>query len=460
MRVVLLSGGSGKRLWPLSNEIRSKAFLKLLRKEEGGSESMIQRVCRQLEQAGLLASTCIVTHHSQMEITRNHIGDRIPVISEPFKKGTFTAIALAAAYMHSRQGAAPDEVVCVMPVDAFVLPVFYGLIHHFPAVLAHSGADLALIGTEPGSPSSQFGYMVPRDRKETGFYDIAQFVEKPHEMRAIELINQGALWNCGVFAFRLDYLLGEMSARGLPLDDRELLEEYEHLEERSFDEEVVEKAAHTVAIPYQGPWEDLGGWAAFAEHLEHRVTGLGQVDEDSVNSHLVNELNCPIHVIDVPDIIVAASPDGILVASKEKSSRIKDRLKSSARPPLYEEKRWGSRYVLDYNEQTGQQEQMAGGALTSKLTVLPGRSLSYHVHKERREILVVQAGEGECILDGVVFPVKAGDSITVPCGVKHGIRAVTELTCIEVHLGRALLYKDTERLALLWEEALRYDKGP
>lgn len=451
MRVVLLSGGSGKRLWPLSNEIRSKAFLRLLRKEDGGRESMIQRVCRQLEQAGLLASTCIVTHESQAEITQSHIGEGIPLICEPRKRGTFTAIALAGAFMHSRLQASPDETVCVLPVDAFVQPAFYEAILRFPSVLARSGASLGLIGTPPDTPSGQFGYMVPKERSPAGYVEIARFVEKPSEEEAAAFIRQGALWNCGVFAFPLGFLLKEMTGRGLPLDDRELRSRYGRLPERSFDQEVVEKTSPVMALSYPGPWEDLGSWTAFAGHLEGPVTGLGHVGEDSPNTHLVNELACPVHVIDVPDIIVAASPDGILVASKRRSNLIKDRLKDSQAVPLHEEKRWGERRILEYSMDA------SGEAITSKLTVQPGKSLSYHVHHKRREMLVILSGTGEFILDGRVFPVHPGDTISVPAGARHGMRADHLLTVMEIHMGAGLAVEDTDRLALAWEDALRYE---
>ncbi|WP_051330973.1 sugar phosphate nucleotidyltransferase [Aneurinibacillus terranovensis] len=323
MKIVLLSGGSGKRLWPLSNEIRSKIFLKLLPIKNGGRESMIQRVCRQLDSVGLLPSTYIITHKSQMNITKNHVGDRIPIISEPLKRGTFTAVALAITYLHSKIHADPEEMVCVLPVDLFVETDFFEIVGTLPDILVESHADLALLGTTPTHPSNQFGYIVPKSNGGTNYYPVERFVEKPVEGRARSLIKKRALWNCGVFAFPIRFMLSFLRSKGLPVDYEELLAAYEHLPELSFDYEVVEKTPRSVVVPYHKGWNDLGSWSALADYLDSSVIGAGEISDDSQNTHIINELSCPIHVIDVPDIIIAASPDGILIASKKNSSRIK-----------------------------------------------------------------------------------------------------------------------------------------
>ena len=132
MRIVLLCGGSGKRLWPFSNEIRSKVFLKLLKSKDGVRESMIERICRQLDEVGLLQSTCIVTHHSQVEITRTYVGEDIPIISEPYKRGTYAAVALAVTYLHEKMQVDPNETICILPVDTYVDPIFSGCFIAFP----------------------------------------------------------------------------------------------------------------------------------------------------------------------------------------------------------------------------------------------------------------------------------------------------------------------------------------
>lgn len=455
MRIVLLSGGSGKRLWPLSNEIRSKIFLKLLESPDGVKESMIQRICRQLESAGLLPYTSIVTHQSQIEITINHIGDRVPIISEPHKRGTFTAVALAAAYFHSKVHADADETVCIIPVDLFVEESFFHIFHQMPHILSQSQADLALLGTTPTHASSQYGYIVPKIQNKAEYYPVAQFVEKPDANHASLLIQKNALWNCGVFAFSLRFMLSYLSNRGLPVEYEEWLDRYEQLPELSFDHEVVEKTGQTVVIPYGGTWNDLGSWDTLANHLGSSVVGLGQVSDDSVNTQLVNELSFPVHVIDVSDIIVAASADGILVASKTNANRIKQQVNSILRRPMYDERRWGTCRVLDYSKTEKETE-----TLIKKIELHAGKNMSYHSHQKRREVWTVISGSGELILEGRLSTIETGDVIQIPCGAKHTVKAITPLVFIEVQIGNDLNEEDITRVAVTWEKAIEYgNKG-
>ncbi|MED0707553.1 sugar phosphate nucleotidyltransferase [Aneurinibacillus aneurinilyticus] len=454
MKITLLSGGSGKRLWPLSNEVRSKIFLKLLRKEDGSRESMIQRVCRQLDSVGLLQSTYIVTHKSQIEIMKNHVGDSIPIISEPYKKGTFTAAALAITYLHSKIHVKADEIVCVIPVDLFVKTDFFEILNKLPDILIQSQADLALLGTTPMYPSNQFGYIVPKMNNRIDYHPIATFVEKPDERKARRLIKNNALWNCGVFAFPIKFMLSHLKSKSFPLLYEDMLNLYEHLPELGFDYEVVEKNRHSIVIPYNGTWKDLGSWDALVDYLGNSVIGLGQISDDSINTHVVNELPYPVNVIDVPNIIVAASLDGILVASKKNSSRIKQIINNVPKRPLYEEKRWGTYSVLDHSKMENKIE-----TLTKKIKLLPGKNISYQLHHKRKEIWVITSGSGEFILEDKLSYVTIGDVLQIPLGAKHGVKAITPLEFIEVQIGTELVEEDITRLAMTWEEAIRYCKN-
>ncbi|GGG17033.1 sugar phosphate nucleotidyltransferase [Paenibacillus abyssi] len=452
MRIVLLSGGSGKRLWPLSNEIRSKIFMKVLPTAEGINESMIQRVCRQLKEVGLDSSSLIVTHKSQVDITIHHVGSQMPIIAEPSKRGTFHAVALTAAYLHSRLQTDPRETICFIPVDLFAETAFIERFLRFPAVLQQSQAELALLGTRPTFPSDQYGYIVPAADNGAEYYRVEQFAEKPDVNKALALINQNALWNCGIFAFPLSFMLSWLDKKGLPVVYEEMLSRYEHLSEVSFDKEVVEQSRHAVVMPYDGFWNDLGSWEALVQQLESPVIGSGTISEDSINTHLVNELAVPVHVVDVPNIIVASSNDGILVASKKSSNRIKEILPKTRPKPMYVEKRWGSSRVLDHSGENGQDI----AALTKKIEMLPGQNLSYQQHQKRKEVWVVLSGIGEIMLDGKLSPVQPGDIFQISSGTKHGIKAVTPLVIIEVQIGTDLTEDDILRFSMTWEDTLKY----
>jgi len=327
LHIVLLSGGSGTRLWPLSSGTRTKVFLQLLDAPDGRKESMIQRVYRQLGTAGLLAGTHIVTHDSLSEITRSQLGDEAQLIIEPHRRGTLHAVALATVYLKDRVGAAPDDCVVVLPADLFVEQSFYAIVGGWPELLARSQAALGLIGAAPDHPSDQYGYIEPDGKPSGDYAPIRQFVEKPGIARAVQLIAQGAWWNCGVFAYQVGAMLAKFGELGLPTDYASLLSLYPSLAEASFDTEIAERSANAIVMPYRGTWRDLGTWSTLTERIEQQVLGLGSVDERSAGTHLVSELNIPIHVVGCPNLIVAASAEGILIAEKAASHAIKQIVK-------------------------------------------------------------------------------------------------------------------------------------
>lgn len=449
MKLILLSGGSGKRLWPLSNDTRSKQFLKVLRGPDGGLESMVQRVWRQIGDAGLERDACIATGKGQLDIIQSQLGLNCPIVIEPERRDTFPAIALAATYLYSIQGVSINEVVAVLPVDPYVEAPFFAAVKKLEAVIRHSGANIALMGVKPTEPSEKYGYIVPGGKQmaENGCWAVSHFAEKPKEEKAKELIRGNALWNCGVFAFKLDYIINLLIERGLPIQYDEMLKQYSLLPQISFDYEVVEKAERLVVMPFEGCWKDLGAWNTLTEEMELQVIGSGSVSPDSGNVHLINELNIPVAVLGLSDIIVSASPDGILVAHKDASPRVKEAIKGLEQRPMYEERRWGYYRVLDYKKQEDGNE-----VLTKRICIEAGKNLSYQQHFKRSEVWTVIAGSGEAALNGEIFRIEAGDVLKVPVGAIHSVRAATDLEIIEVQTGTELVEDDIIRLCLSWDE--------
>lgn len=451
MKLVLLSGGSGKRLWPLSNDTRSKQFLKVLESKEGQNESMVQRVWSQIEAVGLGSSTVIATSKMQRDMIHSQVGTDIPLIIEPERRDTFPAIALAAAYLHSEEKVSEDEVVVVLPVDPYVNDAFFERVKELEAVLQKSDADLALMGVKPTYPSSKYGYIVPRGQVSADeHFTVERFTEKPSEEAAEELINLHALWNCGVFAFKLGYLLEILKEKELSLEFNDLEKSYQDLPKISFDYEVVENAKHIVALPYEGYWKDLGTWNTLTEEMATVQIGKGVLTEDSTNTHLVNELDIPVTVVGVKDVIVAASPDGILVSDKASSPKIKELIADYNNPPMYEERTWGWSRVLDYAKYDENHEMV-----TKRICILEGKNSSYHYHNLRDEVWTIVRGEGELALDDSITRVKAGDIIHLPAGKKHGIRAINELEFIEVQTGSGISDKDFVRLLFKWDDVVK-----
>ncbi|MFB6363166.1 sugar phosphate nucleotidyltransferase [Paenibacillus elgii] len=453
MKLVLLSGGSGKRLWPLSNDSRSKQFLKVLVNPEKQLESMVQRVWRQLDQAGLSDSSYVATGKAQMEMIQSQLGG-VPVIVEPERRDTFPAIALAATYLYSIVGMSLNEVVTILPVDPYVDEAFFRKIGELEQVIESTKADLALIGVKPTYPSEKYGYIVPQTNsqtfiEQTEIFHVNHFAEKPTEAKAQELIDRQALWNCGVFAFKLDYIISYLIEQGFPIQYEAMAKQYDKLPKNSFDYEIVEKAQHIVVTPYEGYWKDLGTWNTLTEEMDTDQIGKGLISPCSKNTHLINELDIPVVVLGLDNVVVATSPDGILVTEKNASPRIKDMLKNMEQRPMYEERRWGSYRVLDYKKYREGHE-----VLTKRICLRARKNVSYQLHLKRTEICTILSGEGEFILNEQYRKVKPGDTLHIPTGARHSIRALTDLEYIEVQTGTELTEEDSVRLHAEWSEIL------
>ena len=205
MNVVLLSGGSGKRLWPLSNDVRSKQFIKFFRKENGEYESMVQRMYRGIKEADEKAVVTIATSKSQLSEINNQLGDKVSVSIEPNRRDTFPAIALSCAYLHDVLRVPENEAVVICPVDPYVDETYFKALKDLHALASESDSNLCLLGMEPTYPSAKYGYIIPETQDAVS--GVKMFKEKPDEKTAEEYIAQGALWNGGVFAFRLGYIL-------------------------------------------------------------------------------------------------------------------------------------------------------------------------------------------------------------------------------------------------------------
>ena len=450
MKMVLLSGGSGKRLWPLSNDARPKQFLRLLADSEGGIESMVQRVWRQIGAAGLSADTFVAVGEKQTDIIRKQLGPEANLILEPSRRDTFPAVSLVAAYLHSIACVDPDEVVAVLPVDPYVEEHFFQAIQALPGVIRRTGAELALIGVEPTYPSSKYGYIIPREDENWPDEDslpVASFKEKPTEEQAEHLLKLGALWNCGVFGFRLGYMIDLLRERGLPVEYEEMVRQYDLMPEISFDYEVVEKAGKIAVARYNGKWKDLGTWNTLTEEMGIRQVGQGIVCDQSVNTHIINELNTNVVVIGLSDIVVAASPDGILVTDKAASPRLKEIIKGIEPTSMSVERLWGSYRVVD-------KKQLDGGkqTLTKIAKMDAGQSLSYHLHLNREEVWTVVGGSGEFVLNNEFIQLAPGSVVRVPAGTLHSVRANTDLEWIEYQLGSVLDEDDYIQLFTEWDE--------
>lgn len=205
MNIVLLSGGSGTRLWSLSNDVRSKQFIKLFKDENDEYESMVQRVYRQIVSVDKDAKVTIATSKTQVSAILNQLGENVSVCVEPMRRDTFPAIALASAYLHDELNLDPEEAVVVCPVDPYVDDSYYQAVADLEKLVLEGKNNLTLMGIEPTYPSEKYGYIIPESKDKVS--PVKEFKEKPDRSTAEQYLSVGALWNAGVFAFKLGYLL-------------------------------------------------------------------------------------------------------------------------------------------------------------------------------------------------------------------------------------------------------------
>lgn len=446
MQIILLSGGSGKRLWPLSNNTRSKQFIKLLTAPDGSKESMVQRVIRQLKESGFSDSITVATSASQRDVIINQLGDEISVVTEPERRDTFPAIALASSYLTHEMHCSADEIVVVMPCDPYTEAGYFETIKRMADAVMDNRAELVLMGIRPTYPSAKYGYVVPvSDNGESGIYRVSRFTEKPDVMTAEKLISEGAFWNGGVFAFRLGYMT-DIVSRYIQTDTfAGIRSRYGEFPKISFDYEVAERAQSVAVIPFSGGWKDLGTWNTLTDELRDRTIGNVILDKESKNTHVINELELPIMCIGAQNLVIAASCDGILISEKSKSEDIKayaDRLQCR---PMYEERRWGEYKVIDTVEFPDGYK-----TLTKQLKIKSGKGISYQVHRHRDEVWTFVDGEGMLVLDDEVTKIGRGDTVCIRKGVKHAVKAVTDLLFIEVQSGDLLVEEDIERFDWNW----------
>lgn len=433
MNIVLLSGGSGKRLWPLSNDIRSKQFIKLFQNDDGEYESMVQRVYRQIKSVDKDANITIATSKTQVSAIHNQLGENVSVCVEPTRRDTFPAIALAAAYLRDELGIDKEEPVAVCPVDPYVDTSYYEAVARMSSIAKEGRRNITLMGIEPTYPSEKYGYIIPKNTDELS--EVSEFKEKPDIDTAKKYIADGALWNGGVFAFKLSYILDIAHSLIDFTDYRDLYRRYTDCEKISFDYAVVEKEKSIQVLRYAGEWKDVGTWNMMAEVMADEIKGKVLADDTTSDTNVINELDIPILVMGAKNMVIAASGDGILIADKDQSSYMKPYVEKISTDVRFAEKSWGSYSVIDVGD----------GYLNVKVVLNPGNHMSYHSHEFRDEVWTILSGRGKAVIDGMEQVVNPGDVVTMAAGCKHTLIAETELTVLEAQLGENISVSDKKK---------------
>ena len=433
MQIILLSGGSGQRLWPLSNDVRSKQFLRIF----AGGENMLQRVLKQIRRTNRDAPITVCHSKKQEPLLKKYLAENVEMSTEPCRRNTFPAIALAAAYLHDVKNVDADEAIIVCPVDPYVDDKFFD---RFALLAEQISAEspLILMGIEPTYPSEKYGYIIPQSNEKIS--RVKFFKEKPNLIDAQKFIDMGGLWNGGVFAFKLGYVLDKAKNLLGTCTHAALKNSYAELPNISFDYAVVEHEKNIRVVRYVGEWKDIGTWNTLTEVLNSNSIGQVQTDATCDNLHVINNSDVPIICMGLKNAVVVAGSEGILVSDKAASSYIKPFVENLDSQTRFAEKSWGSFKIIDVENES----------LTIKVTLNHGSRMKYHSHERRDEVWNFIEGTGRIVIDGVEKIVRAGDVVQIPCGVKHTIIADEPLKIIEVQRGKDITADDK----IIWEEVV------
>jgi mannose-1-phosphate guanylyltransferase/mannose-6-phosphate isomerase len=456
---VILSGGSGTRLWPLSRELHPKQFLPLV-----GEESMLQDTVRRLE--GIEAAGPMVIcneHHRFLVAEQLRQIDCKPsaIILEPVGRNTAPAVAVAA--LVASQGGDTQAVLLVLPADHLLkdIPAFHRAVE--AGMAAAQSGKLVTFGVVPTSAETGYGY-IRRGAGQGPHYPIAEFVEKPNADRAAQYLKSGDyLWNSGMFMLRADVYLAELAKfapemgaaceAALAASQRDLdftrlpAEQFGQCPANSIDYAVMEKTKAAVVVPLDAGWSDVGSWSALHDSLpadpSGNVTRGDVVTEDSEGCYLYSSDRL-VATVGLRDHVVVETKDAVLVAPKNRVQDVKSlvtRLKGSGRqePSLHREvfRPWGSYDSVD------------GGTRfqVKRLTVKPGAQLSLQMHHHRAEHWIVVSGTASITCDDRVFLLSENESTYIPVGAKHRIEnpGKVPLHIIEVQSGSYLGEDDIVR---------------
>ena len=417
MNIILLSGGSGKRLWPLSNRNHAKQFLPIFELPNGEYESMLQRMYRMISNLEIDVNIVVAAPKDQKEIIIAQLGKNVSISEEPCRRDTFPAIALASSYLHHKKEVQYDDVVIVCPIDSFVDQNFFKQLKHLHDIARNEKSHLSLMGIQPKSPSEKYGYIIPNNAETISI--IKEFKEKPDIVSAQRYIEQGALWNCGVFAFKLQYIM-DISLRLLrTFSFDEMLLQYSEFPSISFDYAVVEKEPSIQVLRFNGMWKDIGTWDSLTEVLAQNVIGKATAFHCE-NTHIINKLYTPIIALGVNDLVIVATCEGILVTSKQHSHYVKqcfqDQLDLLAKP---------IHISCDCSNQTHSDDESFYS--TNRIVIHSNQEMTFKKTSCHRELWTVIRGSGLIQQQANNIRIQCGTSFFIEEGVLYNIHAISDL---------------------------------
>lgn len=393
MKVVLLSGGRGSRLWPLSTNDTPKQFIKIGNEGKTMLKETFDLVNNR--ENDLYIATC----EQYVESIKNELNDFKNIIVEPQAIGTFPAILNIVVYFYHQKNYNPEEIISIIPIDHKVNDKFYEILKVAKEEIIISNSNICLIGIKPTFISTQYGYI----QSSNGI--ISEFIEKPNKEIAEELIKQNALWNSGVLILKLGNLV-KLAKEYIDIESYEkFIENYINLPHNSFDKEFLEKEKNISIVKSPYEWEDLGTWEILSEKM---------TKPDKFNTSIINFENKKILNEGVEDIILINSIDGIKIVNKNK--------------PKNKYQSWGSLEIINCYESDDYQINI------TKININKGEKLNCP-----RNLSVnwyIKAGQGQINIDNVSKKIKPGDVLKIEKKQKLLLKVFDNLEIIEVAYGK------------------------
>ena len=417
MKIVLLSGGKGKRLWPLSTDNVPKQFVPIF----NDASSMLKRTYDSILENYGMNNIYIATGNGYKDEELNEIKGFKNFIFEPAYIGTFGAILNIAVYLREIENVSKDEIISVVPIDHDVDKNFYKILADAKKTIENEKSDICLVGIKPTFPSTQYGYIINSNNR------VLSFKEKPDIEFAAKLIVDNAFWNSGIVNFRLEKIL-QIAKQYLNYSSYdEFLNKYTLLPHKSFDTEVLEKESNLLVISSDARWSDLGTW----DRLSSKIS-----IPDDYNTNVINFENKEIVNEGLENAIVVNTRDGIKLMKKNINNNIF--------------RQWGYYEVLNIFDRDPIYIKI------KKLTIIDNKNISYQYHNHRAEELFVLKGIGEVIIDGEYSKIKSGDIIKVDRKVKHSIKALKTLEIVEVQYGdEKIEEEDIARIEYDWDTIIK-----